>query len=250
MEQYLKDLLRDSMGRMEGATDAPYRPVYARGNSGLSYGRMQNDVAANKNARAVFRGMLDNTKDATGLSDFDIVRTMWGATTPGVAAQRLDQEAPDGAAKVAQALDLDHAAIEVRDSARLDEIAGAVDQARDDAAAARNDPTLAFGPHLLTDLGAWYNRTGDLKATTGFLKSAPDVTRDIYDQSYLRSRAQFTKNRENFQNWSHRVDDATKNAMADTFPFLQPEPQNLLNTDEYGENLLNTAAARLSAAGY
>lgn len=250
MEQYLKDFLRNSVGRMEGATNAPYDPVYAGGNSGLSYGRMQNDVAANKDARAAFRGMLDNSKDATGLSDFDIVRTMWGAMTPGATRERLNQDVPGGAAKVAQALDLNHGAVDARDSARLDEIAGIVDNTRNTIARTRNDPVLISDPYLLTDLGAWANRSGNLNQTTDFLGRAPDVTRSTYDQDYLKNTDQFAKNGEDFGKWSGRVDDATKNAMAETFPFLQPEPGNLLNSDEYGKNLLNSAAERLRAAGY
>jgi hypothetical protein len=72
--RYLKDFSPEAVIEMEGAKGDPYRAEFAGGNSGLSFGRMQNDVAANRDASRTFYDTLRNAQGQTGFSDFDVVK--------------------------------------------------------------------------------------------------------------------------------------------------------------------------------
>ena len=101
-------------------------------------------------------------------------------------------------------------------------------------------------PHLVTDIAAWRNMTGDLKRTGEYMRDNQVSTRQQYDDGYLSRQPHFQKRPGGFPKFSERVDDATRDALADTLPELQSPVPNLLNSQPYRDNVYDSVGAALN----
>ncbi|MHB1207257.1 MAG: hypothetical protein ACYCZX_16935, partial [Rhodospirillaceae bacterium] len=120
-------------------------------------------------------------------------------------------------------------------------------------------------PRFVAKLGGWANRSGNLDATTEFLRTTPSVTQAAFDD-YLRGQKYFKDSKETVDDWTRRLDRAVPVGLkAYDEASAPPEPgnlfntksfeadvagRNLLNSDVLSRNLLNTAEVGLRKAGY
>lgn len=120
--------------QMETSYRNPYQYSFSTGDSGLSYGAMQNDVAVNTDARISFNNILLQTKNRTGLTDDQIAsivdRARHGGKKNDFAQSELD--AIDSAFQNAKGL------VDARDEAQLNVVVGYVNQVINSAAANPN----------------------------------------------------------------------------------------------------------------
>lgn len=236
--RYLPTFVPKVLRTMEGAGDNPYRPRFVGGRSGMSFGLMQNDAAANPDAARTLQNVLNDTKSASGLSDADIAVAMRIATTPGATKEQLDAAIPGGSSKVEDALRAGSAAVDARDSAQEQAVLGYVNKALD-AGGAGNE----VDPWLVTDYASWGNRTGGLDETSKYAREHGVTTRQAYDQGYLSLQPEFTKRP--FAKLSARVDDATRGALMDIVPELRAPEVNLFNSQQARNDVYDTVSAAL-----
>jgi len=158
---------------VELGSHSAYKASFAGGNSGLSFGSYQNDVAQNRNARDALRDILAKAQGPDGsplLNGDEFNRAMNLASRPGITAQDFEREAPGLLRKTDQALggDYGRATTDKTDAAQETEVSGYIDQVQ--AAARRNphgmgvfDPDHPRSVQAAAMAAQWGNRTGGVK---------------------------------------------------------------------------------------
>ncbi|CBL45948.1 Hemolysin-type calcium-binding protein [gamma proteobacterium HdN1] len=239
-----------------------YRPSFAGGNSGLSFGHFQHDVAANGDARATFESILEQS----GLFDDQEINDIVDlASTPGVRASDFTSSQ---LSRITQALssNLGKQTVDQRDADYFnDTLRPWIESALNAANQNPNGPGV-FSPvnadylTALSMLAAWVNRTGapnllsqylrgqsvTLGGVTLQLNGAPSL---LGFQNYLTHTQQFRPesqggNGENFGNWMDRIYDAVdygieKTGIDDSYDIDGDGLHNDIDDDIDGDGIAN-----------
>lgn len=201
----LREFIKKSVSSSEIGTTSPYESVQSTGNSGLSFGALQNDVGNSSSARAAFREILD-AEVALGVLSQVKANSIYSKAAQKIQLDDGERTLVDNALRAHKDI------VDNADAKQLDVIEGYVNTAIEAAAANpngagsldRNSLDLQF----VAELAMWGNRTGGLNASAQYLKTADTVSRENYETNYLSVQAQFTTNGEVFSRWQERVDEA------------------------------------------
>ena len=204
-------------------TYEPYKASFAQGKSGLSYGKLQNDVAKNAEAAKTFQTVLTNSN----LFKNDEIRKIMDLSTKEGASQgSLEKYLP----RIDQALSMGRSLVDQQDQRTYNRIIKSIDQITNAATPLppriMHDPGV-FDPkhpdyyHAITLAAAWSNRTGGLDKFSSYIKNlnhAPSLS-DL--RSYLKDQRQFNQDKrtdgskaEDFDQWEARARNAEAYAKA------------------------------------
>ncbi|VVM48353.1 calcium-binding protein [Pseudomonas fluorescens] len=204
--QQLRDFLKKSVSSSEIGGSNPYVSSVSTGQSGLSFGSLQNDVGNSSIAKTAFRGIL-NAEVALGALTQAQADSLYSK-----ASQKIMLNVNE-TALVDQALSAHRDLVDEADAKQLVLIEKYVNVALDAAANNPNGPgglnRNALDLQFVAELAMWGNRTGGLNATAEYLLTASEVSRTNYESLYLSNTAQFTTTNEDFGRWQERVDEAT-----------------------------------------
>lgn len=213
-DAHLREYVKHSLHRMEGATGDPYTAKFAgAGNSGLSYGYLQNDVGIGSKspiARSYFTTILNTQVGVNGVTQQDIDAIISNAfNSSSLSGPQL--------AIVNRALASNHSLVDQADNAQLTEVMGYVHRAIDSAGLNPNGPgeldAVGPNPALLTSLAHWGNQTGGLNEASSYLLSTSHVSLVDFTDNYLYQQKFFREN-PNFQTeWPSRVAEATASGL-------------------------------------
>lgn len=238
-QRWLRLFMPAAVKFAEDEKGEPLKPRFAQaGQSGMSYGTMQNDIAANQAANDGLRDILIHDSDGDGYPIIPRDRVdeiLKAGAQPGISGKQFESRVPGGTRQVQDALARNPDMVNAQDAFNLMDRRSDVASAIGGAARNYNGPGELGenpNPRFIAKLGAWANRTGDLNAATEFLRTTPHVTEAAFDD-YLRQTDYFKKSRETVEDWTNRLDRATAAGQRayDNAP-EPPEPQvNLLNSD-------------------
>ena len=99
----------------------PYKASFAKGKSGLSYGKLQNDVASNGDAEKTFRTILINSNL---FIDSEIRKIMDLSTNKGASRESLEKYLP----RIDQALRMNKPIVDQQDKLTHNRIIESIDQ--------------------------------------------------------------------------------------------------------------------------
>ncbi|GJN52318.1 calcium-binding protein [Pseudomonas tohonis] len=206
----LRDFIKKVVVSSEIGINSPYKLIQSTGNSGLSFGGFQHDVANNDNARVVFRGILDADVALGALTQAQ-ANNIYTKASNGTALTSQEKQQANNALWAHRNL------VDQADSVQLDIVEGYINTAIE---AAKINPNGSGGLSrdsldldFIAELAMWGNRTNGLNASSLYLKTSAEVSREDYETNYLSSRAQFTSGGEDFARWQERVNEATLSAL-------------------------------------
>lgn len=204
--QQLRDFIKKSVSSSEIGNTSPYVSVLSTGNSGLSFGALQNDVGNNSIARTAFRKILDAEVDLGALTSAQ-ADSLYSKASQNFQLSSAERVLVDKALLAHTSL------VDAADEQQLIIIERYVNLALDAASKNPNGPGSLDRNNLdlqfVAELAMWGNRTGGLSSTAQFLETATEVSRQNYELEYLSKQAQFTNTSEDFSRWQERVDEAT-----------------------------------------
>ncbi len=241
--RWLKYFMPAAVGFVEDEKGTfPAAHFAQKGNSGLSFGRMQNDILTNPDAEKTLRQILEKEN----VPEIDsIVRA---GKILNVGPGDFERNVPGMTARVNAALTRNPDIVNDLDIRTTDGTRSEVSNALGGAARNPNGPGelgVNPNPRFLAKLAGWANRSGNLDATTEFLRTTPQVTEAAFDD-YLRRQKYFRQGPETVEQWTGRLDRAVPvglEAYNNAPP--PPEPEVKLwneETDATGpmpENLFN-----------
>lgn len=227
-QDYMRSIITNIMGSTEGSfymrndgsrVDIRTLPIQSTGQSGLSFGLSQMDVANNPAAEQLFNDLLEDAFNEGRITSQQKSDWEARAATPGIGSSQdafTPQELADIREKV---LEPNKGMICDADHEQIDDLLEGMNDLRD-AIEARwgsagaldenaSDFLLAFG-HLLS----WQNRTGPFTTTLDFLTgeevpgldtlTAAPTYEDI--QYYLENQAQFENNSGEYANVTGNIE--------------------------------------------
>lgn len=238
MADEIKKFLFDSLSHMENSkteSEDPYKAKLSIGNSSLSFGRMQNDVANNPNiAQTTFNQIMDNsvgkiegltqekadtikelaaikggvrtekqTKELRGYFEEYVnpalsSREDISAENPGVSNQTLVDQA-------------DAANFEIA----YDKIQPVIDAAHKNPNGPGELNRKAPNPEFLTTLIEWGNQTsGKMTETAKYMRETENVSLKDYHDNYLLQQTFYLKNPKVANNIPDRVSAATQYSLS------------------------------------
>jgi hypothetical protein len=238
--EFLKRFAFLAVANGEVGSTNPYASSLSTGESGLAFGRMQNDTR-NKTGNTIAQTYLRKILDAD------------------VAGNHLDQEKADALYEktlespraltkvetqvIDDALGRHPSLVDEADKQQFEKkVLPALEKALDAAEINPNGPgdlnrenaDLRF----VAELAMWGNRSNGLKETSDYLSKMPSITRTAWEQNYLRHQEQYTrkkeqhkkgkkKPKESFKGWLEKVKRATdyaeRNARMASDPESEPE---------------------------
>ena len=181
MKQQITNLdifIEDVVTIKEGARNARYEASFAGGDSGLSFGAWQNDVAANSDAKTVFNDILLQF----GLSKSDADTIVAKAATAGVddtafTHQELTTINDALSSAVGQGL------VNQRDADQRKNVIAGVNAVFDAAARNPNGPGVFDrnnpDPEAVALVANWINRTGNPTKILDFVEGKPVSSKDL-----------------------------------------------------------------------
>lgn len=252
MDPELQNYIVNFLHSMEVGTTNPYSASFAGGNSGLSFGNLQNDVANNPAAKAAFQNILTSTASTTGLTSDQISSIMSVASQKGISGDDFGNFLP----QINQALQTGSAQVDVQDKAQAQNVFTMVQGAFSAAAANPNGPgeLNPASPNLqfVGELAEWGNRTGGLSQTDAYLRTAPSVSQASYESNYLSQQKQFTAGTETFSQWQNRLNTANTYATGQAaVPLSSSTVTNALQNGQFLTGNLNgtTISVGTNASG-
>ncbi|MGI0117605.1 calcium-binding protein [Zooshikella sp. RANM57] len=224
----VKDYIGHSTQKMEDSSlSLGYQASFAGGESGLSFGKYQNDVRKNGEAKSTFSEILKKSGNFTESEVNSIVSRAAAKGSKGSDFTSTELQNINNALSSADGKKL----VDARDNKELNTITSRVQQALDAASNNKNGlgdlkPTSDNYLKTVAMIAAWINRTGAPNLLSKYLQGdkvklggkelelngAPTLDGLI---SYLKKNTQFRPtseggNAENFDNWEKRIDSAVK----------------------------------------
>jgi hypothetical protein len=175
----LKAFVRNGVFRMELEGKSPYQAFVSTGNSGVSFGAMQNDVGigpqTNKSlARTAFETIMNLQVQSHALTQSAAQQLIAAAENNphGLTQTQLNT--------ISTALAAHRDIVDATDNANFAVAWSNLNGAMQAAAANPKGPgalnSVAPDPLLLVELAEWGNRTGGLSQSSNFLRTAPEVS--------------------------------------------------------------------------
>jgi len=218
---------------MEGATGDPYSASFATAaNSGLSYGLLQNDVAANPSARTTFQTILFDA----GLSGPEVQRPVGMASTPGIT--RLAFSTND-LGIIDSALQSQSALVDQQDNATSQLLLNSINLLLSNAALNPNGPgvlsTSAPDATALAMAGAWSNRTNGLLQMAAYFQNYSGQITNQAIQQYISAQKYFLPQLQgddgaSFVNWMTRINAAVASDALTYAPLSSTQENDILMT--------------------
>ncbi len=218
-ESNMSDYIYNVLVYMEGASN-PYQPAFPLGNSGLSFGQMQNDahtqgvLSTGYKASTLLAKALSDYGVDSGTADSIVSRASTAGVSEGTGPGQIN---PDEVALIQAALQHDAPLVAAQDAAAAQVVVNYVKETIDAAQDWPQGPGVLdannLDPTAVALLAAWYNRTGaptniidpDYPTSLPNTESTGGLTvQDI--ENYLSHQTQFTH--ESFASWLTRVDKA------------------------------------------
>lgn len=256
-QRWLRYFMPAAVSKAEDERQKPFEAGFAgTGNSGMSYGAMQNDIRTNPEAEETFRQILGQH----GIDPSRINQIVEAGKQRGITEDKFKQLVPGAIGQIKDALTQNPGMVGDQDASSAFWTRSKMANALGGANTNPNGPgELGENPNarLFAKVGGWLNRTGDKEAAAvrKFLHDTPNLTESAFDE-WLKGRPYFQNNgSETVEGWTGRLDravpvglEAYNNAPPPPQPEVRlwnsetdagPVPGNLFNSNALPENLLN-----------